>query len=161
MSGVALLLPEVYLVERFHSRIEVHPSQNGRIERMAVRDPGDGADDGWPTLIAVPDFDYARYDEAVTASKSYFGRTDHPFMNCFVCGPAHGRKITNLLQKAGYEPAKNAENADIGGHVFLRDGFGADGHVVFFGAHVGGGVSCRCRGSVCLGLCHSCAPRIV
>jgi hypothetical protein len=39
--------------------------------------------------------------------------------------------------------ALNAENADIGGHVFLRDGFGADGHVVFFGAHVGGGVSCR------------------
>jgi hypothetical protein len=40
----------------------------GAIERVAVRDAGDGADDGWPTLIAVPDFDYARYDEAVSAT---------------------------------------------------------------------------------------------
>src|SRR6266852_2167895 len=40
----------------------------GAIERVAVRDPGDGADDGWPTLIAVPDFDYARYNEAVSAT---------------------------------------------------------------------------------------------
>src|SRR5260370_33595655 len=37
MSSVASHMSEVYLVERFHSRIEVHPSQNGRIERMAVR----------------------------------------------------------------------------------------------------------------------------
>ncbi len=37
MSSVTLQLSEVYLVERFHPRIEVHPSQEGRIERMAVR----------------------------------------------------------------------------------------------------------------------------
>ena len=40
----------------------------GAIERVAVRDPGDGAGDGWPTLIGVPDFDYARYDEDLSAT---------------------------------------------------------------------------------------------
>jgi hypothetical protein len=40
----------------------------GAIERFVVRDPGDGAIDAWPTLIDVPDFDYGRYDESVSAS---------------------------------------------------------------------------------------------
>ncbi len=37
MSSIAIHLSEVYLVERLHSSIEVHPSEQGRIERMAVR----------------------------------------------------------------------------------------------------------------------------
>ncbi len=40
----------------------------GAIERVVVRDPGDGAGDGWPTLIEVPDFDNARYDESLSAT---------------------------------------------------------------------------------------------
>ncbi|HVS06961.1 MAG TPA: hypothetical protein VHK65_12490 [Candidatus Dormibacteraeota bacterium] len=40
----------------------------GAIERFVVRDPGDGTDDGWPTLIDVPDFDYRRYAESVMAA---------------------------------------------------------------------------------------------
>ena len=40
----------------------------GAIERFVVRDSGDGAGDGWPTLIDVPDFDYGRYDESLSAS---------------------------------------------------------------------------------------------
>src|SRR5690348_3982906 len=37
MSGSAIDLSKVYLVERFHAGIRVHPSEQGRIERMAVR----------------------------------------------------------------------------------------------------------------------------
>jgi hypothetical protein len=40
----------------------------GAIERFPVRDLGDGAGDRWPTLIEVPDFDYARYDENPSAT---------------------------------------------------------------------------------------------
>jgi hypothetical protein len=40
----------------------------GAIERVVVRDPGDDAGDEWPTLVAVPAFDYARYDENVSAA---------------------------------------------------------------------------------------------
>jgi hypothetical protein len=40
----------------------------GAIERVVVRDPGDGATDVWPTLIDVPEFDYGRYDESVMAA---------------------------------------------------------------------------------------------
>lgn len=35
----------------------------GAIERVSVRDPGGDAADGWPSLVTVPDFDFARYDE--------------------------------------------------------------------------------------------------
>src|SRR5260370_8923736 len=37
MSSGAIDLSEVYLVERLHPSIEVHPSEQGRIEWMAVR----------------------------------------------------------------------------------------------------------------------------
>lgn len=40
----------------------------GAIERVMVRTPGDGAGDEWPTLIQVPDFDYARYDQNSSAA---------------------------------------------------------------------------------------------
>jgi len=40
----------------------------GAIERFPVRDLGDGAGDGWPTLVSVPDFDYARYDQNPSAT---------------------------------------------------------------------------------------------
>ena len=42
--------------------------KSGAIERVMVRDPVDGASDGWPTLIEVPDFDYARYNESLSAT---------------------------------------------------------------------------------------------
>jgi hypothetical protein len=40
----------------------------GAIERVAVGDPGGEGGDGWPTAVGVPDFDYARYDENVSAT---------------------------------------------------------------------------------------------
>jgi hypothetical protein len=40
----------------------------GAIERFPVRDVGGGGDDGWPTLVSVPDFDYARYNENLSAT---------------------------------------------------------------------------------------------
>src|SRR5262245_27608400 len=36
MSGIAAHLAAVYLVERLHSRVQVHPPEQGRIARMAV-----------------------------------------------------------------------------------------------------------------------------
>ena len=40
----------------------------GAIERVLVRDPGDGDGDAWPTLIEVPNFDYVRFEENLSAT---------------------------------------------------------------------------------------------
>ncbi|HKV32655.1 MAG TPA: hypothetical protein VJT14_16745 [Candidatus Dormibacteraeota bacterium] len=40
----------------------------GAIERVVVRESGDGATDAWPIVVEVPDFDYGRYDESVSAA---------------------------------------------------------------------------------------------
>jgi hypothetical protein len=40
----------------------------GAIERIPVHDPAADDGDGWPTLVGVPDFDYARYDENPSAT---------------------------------------------------------------------------------------------
>jgi hypothetical protein len=44
------------------------------------------------SVQAVPAFDFdgrpVGWDDAVAASRSYAGFTDHPFLTCYVCGPA-------------------------------------------------------------------------
>lgn len=40
----------------------------GAIERVVVGYSGDAADDCWPTLVDVPDFNYARYDENLSTT---------------------------------------------------------------------------------------------